>query len=82
VQSLDFLLGTAYGLTWLVSLALALAVFVFGTRVLAPAVAGVARSTTPVEQSNAVQRVRRYALLELAGFLLILTAMVLMHFEG
>ena len=82
VQSVTFLLGTAYGLTWLVSLVLALAVFVFGARMLTPAVAGVARAATPDEQAAAVARVRLYSLLQLAGFILIFTAMVLMHFEG
>lgn len=81
IQSLTFLVGTAYGITWLVSLVLALAVFAFGLWVLTPAVAGVARATTPAELEAAVARVRRYAILQLAGFLLIFTAMVLMHFE-
>ena len=81
VQSVTFLLGTAYGLTWLVSLVLAVAIFVFGARMLPPAVAGVARAATPVQQAQAISRLRLYTLLQLGGFLLIFTGMVLMHFE-
>jgi uncharacterized membrane protein len=81
VQSVAFLVGTAYGLTWLVSLVLALAVFAFGALALTPAVAGVARATTPAELATAVGRLRVYTIVQLGGFLLIFTGMVLMHFE-
>ena len=75
-------LGTAYGLTWLVSLLLAVGLFAFGEWVLTPAVARIPRAATPEEQARLVGQVRRHALTQLAGFLLILVAMVAMHYEG
>ena len=82
VQSLSALVGTAYGLTWLVSLLLAVGLFAFGEWVLTPAIARIPRTATPEEQARLIGQVRRYTLIQLAAFLLILVAMVAMHYEG
>lgn len=82
VQSPSALVGTAYGLTWLASLLLAVGLFAFGEWVLTPAVGRIPRASTPEEQARLIGQVRRYALIQLAGFLLILVAMVAMHYAG
>lgn len=72
-------LGTTYGIEWLVGLVAALATFAWGQWVTGPAAEHVTSGTaSPAE----VARVRTYALLELLGFFVIFTTMILMHFAG
>lgn len=90
VRSLDALVGTTYGLTFLIALLTALATFAWGQLVLTRAAKGL--DTFPladVMQTEGkvalafavqVQRVKRFALLELFGFFIIFTCMILMRF--
>jgi uncharacterized membrane protein len=90
VRSLDFLFGTAYGLTFLIALLAALATFAWGQLVLTRAarrldtfpLADVMKSGGPVALAFAaqIQRVKLLALLELLGFFVIFTCMILMRF--
>ncbi len=90
VRSLDFLFGTAYGITFLIALLAALATFAWGQLVLARAARRL--DTFPLAEvmqtdgkvalafSAQVQRVKLLALLELLGFFVIFTCMILMRF--
>jgi uncharacterized membrane protein len=90
VRSLDFLLGTAYGITFLIAGLSALATFAWSRLVLARAalrldtfpLAEVIQTNGKVALAFAaqVQRVKRLALLELFGFFVIFTCMILMRF--
>ena len=75
-------LGTAYGIEWLVGLVAAVATFAWGMWVVGPAAermtAGGPASATAAE----IGKVRLFALLELLGFFVIFTTMILMHFAG
>jgi uncharacterized membrane protein len=91
VRSLDFLFGTAYGLTFLIAFLAALATFAWSRLVLARAarrldtfpLADVLQPEGKVARAFAsqVQRVKRFALLELFGFFIIFTCMILMRFD-
>lgn len=72
-------LGSAYGIYWLIGLIAAVATFAWGMWVTGPA----AEKVTSGQASPAeIARVRTYALLELLGFFVIFTTMILMHVAG
>jgi uncharacterized membrane protein len=85
IKSLDAL-TTPYGLTWLVALAVSIALYVWaftiyerGLRSLATTPLGPDGGVTP-EIEAATNRVKRLALLELVFFFVIFTCMILMRF--
>jgi len=89
LRSLDAL-TTAYGITWLVALVFAIGTFVWGLRVIGPSLERLATipdaealnadgSATPA-LAALIARVKRVVLLELVGFLVIFTCMILMRF--
>ncbi len=90
VRSLDFVFGTAYGITFLIALLAALATFAWSQLVLTRAarrldtfpLAEVMKSggTATLAFAAQMQRVKRFALLELFGFFVIFTCMILMRF--
>ena len=81
-------LGTTYGIEWLVGLVAAIATFAWGTWVLNPAAARLsapasgAATVAPAEAAAQLGRVKVLALLELVGFFVIFTTMILMHFAS
>jgi uncharacterized membrane protein len=90
IQSLDALM-TQYGLYWTIGLIAALSTFAWAKRVIIPAidrlnalspdeVVGTDGQPTPAFAS-AIDRVKRVTLLELIGFVVILTFMILMRFS-
>ena len=88
IKSLDAL-GTQYGVTWLVALVAAVATAYWGLRILTPAVkklytipeseAGAAGGQSP-GIAAAVADIRRKGQIELLGFFVIFTCMILMRF--
>jgi uncharacterized membrane protein len=86
IKSLDVLLGTAYGLTWLVALIVAILTYLWGLFVIIPALRAMDRvplnadGTPAPELEAATNRVKRLVSLELLGFLVIFTCMILMRF--
>lgn len=86
IKSLEVLFGSAYGLTWLTALIVTIGVYVWGLRVLEPALGRMGSSplapdgsATP-ELVAATNRVKRLVSVELLGFLVIFTCMILMRF--
>ena len=86
VRDVGSLFGTAYGLTFLVALIVAIATFLWGryvivpaTRVLAAAPVNADGTPTP-ELDAALARAKRVTVLELIGFLVVFTCMILMRF--
>lgn len=86
IKDVDVLLGTAYGLTWLLALTVTVATYLFGLLVIIPALRAMdaapvnADGTATVELEAATNRVKRLVSLELLGFLVIFTCMILMRF--
>ena len=86
IKNVDILLGTAYGLTWLVALVVAIATYLWGLFAIIPALrvmdlAPVNSDGTPTpELAAATNRVKLLVSLELLGFLVIFTCMILMRF--
>ena len=86
ITAVDALVGTAYGLTWLVALVVATATFLWGRYVIVPATrvlaaAPVNADGTPTAELNAaLTRAKLVTVLELAGFLVVFTCMILMRF--
>jgi uncharacterized membrane protein len=86
VRDAGFLLGTAYGLTFLLALIVATATFLWGRFVIVPAtrelaMAPVNSDGTPSPQlDTALARAKRVSVLELVGFLVVFTCMILMRF--
>jgi uncharacterized membrane protein len=86
IKSVDVLVGSAYGLTWLTALGATILTYLFGLFAIVP---GLHRmdlspvnpdgSPTP-ELSTATAHVKRLVGLELLGFLVIFTCMILMRF--
>ena len=89
IRSLDAL-TTTYGITWLVALVAATATFLWGKRVLEPAIGRM--NAIPVAEAllpdgrpapamlAALNNLKRVGLLELIGFFVIFTCMILMRF--
>jgi uncharacterized membrane protein len=86
IHDADDLLGTAYGVTWLVALVLAIATFLWGRFVIVPATQVLSRApvnpdgSPSAELETALARAKRVTVLELVGFLAIFTCMILMRF--
>ena len=86
IKSLDVLFGTAYGLTWLVALVVTIATYLWGLFVIIPGLhvmdrAPVNPDGTPTpELVDATNRIKRLVALELLGFFVIFTCMILMRF--
>ena len=83
IKSVDDL-GTTYGIEWIVGLVAALATFAWGTWVLQPSAErlNTEPGANPADQAARVARVRMLAMLELLGFFVIFTTMILMHYAG
>jgi hypothetical protein len=86
INSVGEVFTTAYGITWLVALVTAIAVFLWGRIVIVGAVGRLAAAPltaeggpTP-ELDAALARAKRVTVLELLGFLVIFTCMILMRF--
>jgi uncharacterized membrane protein len=90
LQSVDAVLGSAYGLTWLAALVVALGTQAFAQRVLAPNIGRLSEldPATAVDEegrpsaelSAIIGRAKRHTIVELAGFGVIFTCMILMRF--
>jgi len=86
IRDADSLFGTAYGLTFLVALIVAIATFLWGRFVIVPATRALAKApvnpdgTPTAELDAAVARAKRVTVLELIGFLVVFTCMILMRF--
>lgn len=78
--------GTAYGITWLVALIAAILTFLWGKIVINGAVRTMNLApinpdgTATAQLEAATDRVKLVAVLELVGFLVIFTCMILMRF--
>ena len=86
IKSVEFLIGTAYGLTWLLALVVTITTYFWGLLVIIPALRAMDREpltpeggATPTLEA-ATNRVKAVASLELVGFLVIFTCMILMRF--
>jgi len=86
IKSVDILLGSAYGLTWLTALGATVLTYLFGLFVIIPALRGMDAaplnpdgSATPA-LAAATARVKKVVGLELLGFVVIFTCMILMRF--
>jgi uncharacterized membrane protein len=89
IKSLDAL-TTTYGLTWLVALVAAVATFMWAKRVIVPSIERLnaigldqvvnADGSPTAAFANAIDQVKRVTLLELIGFFVIFTCMILMRF--
>lgn len=79
VKSIDFLLGTAYGITWLVALVVAVVLVLYGQFVLEPFREQLRHATTD-EAAALVKRAAALFGTELLMFVVIFTAMILMRF--
>lgn len=89
LKSLDAF-TTPYGITWIASLLLAIGIFVFGLRVIGPSLERLgsipdAEALNPDGSASsklmaALTHVKRNVLLELLGFLVVFTFMILMRF--
>jgi len=84
-------LGTPYGIYWLIGLVAAVVTFAYGAWFLQPqanrlgaemAAAGAGMGQMPPELAARMSRLKIIALLELVGFFVIFTTMILMHFAG
>ena len=77
IDSIDALVSTGYGITWLVALVVAIGLVVNGARNIGPAT--VALKDAP-DFAAAGARLQRLARLDLVGFAIVFTCMILMRF--
>jgi uncharacterized membrane protein len=77
IDSIAKVLGTGYGITWLVALLTTVALFVTGARFLGPTYA---RLATTDDVPGVSAQARRYALIDLGLFAVVFTCMILMRF--
>ena len=84
VRSLDFLFGTAYGITFFIGFLAAVSTYMWGLFVITPAAKKL--EVLPTDEKSKLlynanlARVRFFGQLELLGFVGILTCMILMRF--
>jgi hypothetical protein len=89
IDSLDDL-GSAYGITWLLSLVLAIGILIFGLRIIGPSLERLGSisdtealnpdGTATAKLTALIDNVKRNVLIELLGFVVVFTLMVLMRF--
>jgi uncharacterized membrane protein len=79
VRSLDFLLGTPYGITWGIALLLGLGILAWSHFIVAPSTDRVASAMAAGDTAE-MRRGMPLVLVELAGFFGIFTCMILMRF--
>ena len=77
IDSVGDVLGTAYGITWLVALLATIGLFITGARVIGPAFVGLKEAP---DFPAAVARLRRVTTFDLGLFAVIFTCMILMRF--
>jgi uncharacterized membrane protein len=77
IDSLDALLGTTYGITWLVALVATIGLFYTGARYIGPSFVGLKDAT---DFPAAAARLRRLATFDLGLFAVIFTCMIFMRF--
>jgi uncharacterized membrane protein len=75
-------LGTAYGIEWLVGLAAAVATLAWGRWVLNPAARRLAMGPPSPAKAAEMANLRRYTWIQMAGFMVIFTTMILMHYAN
>ena len=86
IKDADSLFGSAYGITWLVALVVAIATFLWGRFVIVPSTRALAKApvnpdgTSSSELDRALSRAKSVTVLELLGFAVIFTCMILMRF--
>ena len=86
IHGIDDVFGSAYGITWLVALIAASSTFAWGKLAIEPALHRMSAAplnpdgTVSPELDAAVARVKLVSVLELIGFLVIFTCMILMRF--
>jgi hypothetical protein len=80
LHSLDTVFGTSYGLTWLISLLLGIALILWGALIVGPRAQALVAASTPEDYGAIQQRLIFLARIELVGFLAIFTCMILMRF--
>jgi hypothetical protein len=80
LHSVQVVLGTPYGLTWLIALVVALGLFTYGHTVLSPTLRRLNKAPSPAAFAAIVERVKVLVLLELLFFVVIFTCMILMRF--
>ncbi len=77
INSVDDLLGTAYGWTWLVALVTTVALFYTGARYIGPTFEGLKDAP---DYAGSVARLRRISTIDLGLFFVVFTCMILMRF--
>ena len=86
IKSTDFLFATSYGITWMVALVAAVLTFLWSKMVIVPAVRSMdalplnTDGTPTPELEAAPSRAKVLVTLELIGFLVVCTCMILMRF--
>lgn len=77
INSIDALFGSTYGITWLVALVVSIGLIVNGARNIGPAT--VAMKDAP-DLAAAGARLQRFATIDIVGFAIVFTCMILMRF--
>jgi uncharacterized membrane protein len=80
LHSVEDVTGATYGLTWLVALIGALALFAFTELVLDPAVSRLNIAKEEADYTATLRRVQVVSVIQLLGFFAIFTCMILMRF--
>jgi uncharacterized membrane protein len=80
LHSVQEVVGTTYGMTWLIALISTLALFAFTELVLDPAVSHLNIAKEEAEYGATLRRVQVVSVIQLLGFFAIFTCMVLMRF--
>ena len=80
IKDADTLFGTPYGITWLASLVVAVALIAYGQLVLDRFRERIGRATSPEEAGRLIARAPRLFGTELLMFFVVFTLMILMRF--
>jgi uncharacterized membrane protein len=80
LHSVQDVISTKYGVTWLLALVGALILYIFGEALLEPALRRLNTAKGDAEYDATLQRVKVFAVVELLGFFAIFTCMILLRY--
>lgn len=80
LHSIGAVFGSAYGITWFISLLLGIGLILWGSLIIGPRAGALNTAKSPEAYAKVFGELKVFAILEILGFFAIFTCMILMRF--